>query len=80
MQSVQKIRNRFKIEAKIGQGSFGEVYLARDSLTNKQVAVKIELLDTKYPQVKYEAQLFKLLKNNVGIPQYIDSGIEAVTG
>ena len=40
------VGEQFKIEQKIGQGSFGKVYLARDiNNYNKPVAIKTEPLN-----------------------------------
>lgn len=33
---------RFLIETQIGSGSFGDVYLAKDTRTGQHVAIKIE--------------------------------------
>jgi len=49
----------FEIEAKIGSGSFGEVYLAKDSRLQRQVAVKFMRLDPASPHFADAVGLFK---------------------
>lgn len=36
------INGRFELINRVGEGAFGEVYLAHDKKTDKKVAVKIE--------------------------------------
>ena len=43
----------------IGSGSFGEIYMAKDIKSDKEVAVKFEQLKVKRPQVIEEAKLLK---------------------
>ena len=74
------IANRFIIETQIGEGSFGEVYNAKDLNTDRHVAIKVESRDTRIPMLKYEAQIYKLLKGQTGIPEYIASGIDRESG
>ena len=49
------IANRFIIETQIGEGSFGEVYNAKDLNTDRHVAIKVESRDARIPMLKYEA-------------------------
>ena len=41
------IGKRFYLEAQVGSGSFGDVYLAKDTRTGNHVAVKIEYKNTE---------------------------------
>lgn len=43
------INNRYKLQTKIGEGAFGQVYVGMDTETNEQVAVKLENRDMKPP-------------------------------
>jgi casein kinase I family protein HRR25 len=52
-----RVNNRFQMGRMIGSGSFGEIYLGRDILTGKEVAVKFEGLQVRRPQVIEEAKL-----------------------
>lgn len=54
---------------KIGSGSFGTVYLAKSSTTGEEVAVKLEHVATRNPQLLYEAKLYKILQGGMGIPK-----------
>ena len=36
------IGNKYKLGRRIGEGSFGKVYIAKDSETNEEVAIKLE--------------------------------------
>ena len=44
-----RVNNRFQMGRMIGSGSFGEIYLGRDILTGKEVAVKFEGLQVRRP-------------------------------
>ena len=55
------IQNRFRLDKKLGGGSFGDVFQGTDIETGQLVAIKIELKKCKHPQLKAEAQLYKIL-------------------
>ncbi|KAM7258176.1 hypothetical protein ACFE04_013917 [Oxalis oulophora] len=56
------IGGKFKLGRKIGSGSFGELYLGVNIQTGEEVAVKLESVKTKHPQLHYESKLYMLLK------------------
>ena len=53
--STLLLNDRFELKKLIGQGSFGKVYLGVDNQTGKEIAVKTERSNCKYPQTSYEA-------------------------
>jgi len=55
------VDNRFMVEKRIGGGSFGEIYLAFDTKNKIDVALKVESIQCKHPQISYEAKIYKLL-------------------
>lgn len=66
----QVVGEHFRLERKLGEGAFGAVYSAVDTRTNEKVAVKLEPLGTKDPQLIFEGKLLKLLGRGgaTGIP------------
>ncbi|CAK8579520.1 unnamed protein product [Lathyrus sativus] len=58
----------YRLNRKIGSGSFGEIYLATHIDTSEIVAIKIENSKTKHPQLLYEAKLYNVLQGGSGIP------------
>jgi predicted Ser/Thr protein kinase len=44
--------------------------------TGEEVAVKLESARSKFPQLKYEASIYKALEGNFGIPIILWSGVE----
>eukprot|EP01016_Furgasonia_blochmanni_P009126 TRINITY_DN13778_c0_g1_i3.p1 TRINITY_DN13778_c0_g1~~TRINITY_DN13778_c0_g1_i3.p1 ORF type:complete len:424 (-),score=94.25 TRINITY_DN13778_c0_g1_i3:169-1440(-) len=64
------------IRDRIGSGSFGEIFLARNVQTNQEVAVKMEEIKTKHPQLIYEAKVIQALQGGVGIPTLHSYGQE----
>ncbi|XP_074375783.1 casein kinase 1-like protein 1 [Apium graveolens] len=58
----------YRLGRKIGSGSFGKIYNGTDIRTNEEVAIKLEYIKTKYPQLLYEANLYKVLQGGSGIP------------
>ncbi|KAL8153423.1 hypothetical protein V2J09_011183 [Rumex salicifolius] len=71
------IGNKFKLGRKLGSGSFGEIFLATNIQTNEEVAVKLESVKSKHPQLLYESKLYKILQGGTGIPNVKWYGVEA---
>ncbi|XP_022727698.1 casein kinase 1-like protein 6 [Durio zibethinus] len=71
------IGGKFKLGRKIGSGSFGELYLGVNVQTGEEVAVKLESVKTKHPQLHYESKLYMLLQGGTGIPHLKWFGVEA---
>lgn len=59
---------QFRLVRKIGSGSFGDIYLGINVANGEEVAVKLEPLKARHPQLLYESKLYKLLQGGVGIP------------
>ncbi|KVH97927.1 Protein kinase, ATP binding site-containing protein, partial [Cynara cardunculus var. scolymus] len=53
-----RVGNKFRLGRKIGSGSFGEIYLGTNIQTNEEVAIKLENIKTKHPQLLYESKLW----------------------
>ncbi|KAL6539231.1 Casein kinase 1-like protein 2 [Orobanche gracilis] len=71
-----RVGNKFRLGRKIGSGSFGEIYLGTNIQTNEEVAIKLENVKTKHPQLLYESKLYKLLQGGNGIPNVRWFGVE----
>ena len=65
------VGKRFFIEAHIGSGSFGAVYLARDIRTGTRVSVKIENKHSEYSQLVEESRIYHKLRTSKGVPDFI---------
>jgi serine/threonine protein kinase len=67
-----RVGKKYKLEHKLGAGSFGDIYEGTDETTNTKVAIKLERIKAKYPQLLWEAKVLQLLnrsRNHVpGIP------------
>ncbi|KAJ8433368.1 hypothetical protein Cgig2_020448 [Carnegiea gigantea] len=70
------IGGKFKLGRKIGSGSFGELYLGVTVQNGEEVAVKLESVKTKHPQLHYESKLYMLLQGGTGIPHLKWFGVE----
>ncbi|KAG1470827.1 hypothetical protein G6F56_002461 [Rhizopus delemar] len=60
------IKHRWSILHKIGEGSFGQVFKAKDIKSNDFYAIKREPLNS--PQLYHEYKIYKTLKNGPSIP------------
>ena len=47
------VGKNYKLIKKLNEGSFGEIFIALNLLNNRQVAVKLEPIKTKHPQLQY---------------------------
>jgi casein kinase 1 len=69
--------NKFKIGRKLGQGSFGKVYIGTHTVSGQEVALKVESSSAENPQVLKEAKLLaNELTGGLGIPTVHWSGTE----
>jgi len=62
------VGGRFRIESRLGSGSFGDIYKGRDLKTSEPVAMKIEATTAKNPQLRYEAKLYHTFAGSYGVP------------
>lgn len=63
-----RVGNRYRLGRKIGSGSFGDIYLGTDITNAEEVAIKLECVKTKHPQLHIEGKIYKLMQGGVGIP------------
>jgi serine/threonine protein kinase len=63
-----RVARKFRVGPKIGSGSFGEIYAGTNVHTGEEVAIKLEPLKTKHPQLLYESKLYRVLQGGYGIP------------
>lgn len=54
---------RFRVGGKLGSGSFGDVYVGADTHSGTPVAIKLEGLDVRTPQLPYEIRTYQQLQS-----------------
>ncbi|KAJ5115194.1 serine/threonine protein kinase [Penicillium alfredii] len=64
------------IGRKIGGGSIGDIYLGTHIVSGEEIAIKLESVKAKYPQLAYEARVYKSLAGSIGIPIFRWFGTE----
>ncbi|GLH10005.1 Discs overgrown protein kinase [Gryllus bimaculatus] len=62
------VGGKYRLVRKIGSGSFGDIYLGINVTNGEEVAVKLENMRARHPQLLYESKLYKILNGGVGIP------------
>ena len=62
------IAQKYRLVRKIGSGSFGDIYNAINIATGEEVAVKLEPVNARHPQLLYEGKVYKVLEGGLGIP------------
>ncbi|CAD8118439.1 unnamed protein product [Paramecium sonneborni] len=71
-----RVSGRYKIGRKIGAGRFGQIYHSKNVQSNQDVAIKIEEIKSKHPQLIYEGKILQNLQGGVGIPSMLWYGQE----
>lgn len=66
---VLMVGPNFRVGKKIGCGNFGELRLGKNLYTNELVAIKLEPLKSRAPQLHLEYRFYKALGQSDGIPQ-----------
>jgi len=63
-----RVGNKYRLGRKIGSGSFGDIYLGTNISTLEEVAIKLECIKTKHPQLHIESKFYRIMQGGVGIP------------
>lgn len=71
-----RVGGKYRLGRKIGSGSFGDIYIGSNMTNNDEVAIKLEAVKSKHPQLLYESKLYKILAGGIGIPTVHWYGIE----
>lgn len=66
---VMMVGPNFRVGKKIGCGNFGELRLGKNLYNNEHVAIKLEPMKSRAPQLHLEYRFYKVLGNAEGIPQ-----------
>ena len=67
------IFKKYRIIKKIGQGSFGAVYMGKSISENKEVALKFEKINETEGLLKSEAMFLYIAKGS-GVPELLSFG------
>ncbi|XP_033342140.1 casein kinase I gish isoform X11 [Megalopta genalis] len=67
--NVLMVGPNFRVGKKIGSGNFGELRLGKNLYNNEHVAIKMEPMRSKAPQLHLEYRFYKLLGSHEGIPE-----------
>jgi serine/threonine protein kinase len=71
-----RVGAKYRLKRRIGAGSFGEIYAGENVLTHEDVAIKLESVQTRSPQLHTEFKLYRILSGGVGIPRIDWYGVE----
>lgn len=71
-----RVGGQFRLGRKIGSGSFGDIYIGINVSTGDEVAIKLESIKCRHPQLLYEAKLYKNFAGGAGIPKVHWYGVE----
>jgi casein kinase I family protein HRR25 len=56
-----RVGKKYRLGRKIGSGSFGDIYLGTNMTTGEEVAIKLESIKTKHPQLLRETKIYRSL-------------------
>lgn len=66
---VLMVGPNFRVGKKIGCGNFGELRLGKNIYNNEHVAIKLEPMKSRAPQLHLEYRFYRQLGNQEGIPK-----------
>lgn len=66
------INEKYELDKKVGEGSFGIIFKAKDKFTKKDIALKLEDIYVSVPQLYHEYKIYKKLNANFGVPKVYD--------
>jgi len=68
MEMLLHVGKHFRVRERLGGGSFGDIYKGQNTITQEEIAIKVEKNPTKSCQLLNESKVYKLLSGAVGIP------------
>jgi len=71
-----RVGKKYRLGRKIGSGSFGDIYLGTNLTSGEEVAIKLESVKTKHPQLLYESKIYRILHGGVGVSNVRWYGVE----
>lgn len=71
-----RVAGNYRLGRRIGSGSFGDVYVGTNVLTGEDVALKLEPIKSRHPQLLFECKMYKMLAGGIGIPMVHWYGVE----
>jgi casein kinase I homolog HRR25 len=71
-----RVGHKYRIRRKIGSGSFSDIYLGINIISGEEVAIKLESVKAKHPQLEHEARVIKAVAGGAGIPFVLWFGTE----
>jgi casein kinase 1 len=76
IKAKQLILGRYVIIESIGCGTFGKLFSAEDTITHEFVAIKVESVKTKSPQLENEYNIYLNFKDSPNFPKVYYFGTE----
>lgn len=64
-----RIAGKYRLQSRIGGGSFGDVYIATDVDSGDEVAIKLEHISVDPSLLEREADVYRSLSGGAGIPR-----------
>lgn len=71
-----RVGSKYRLKKRIGGGSFGEIYSGEQVITKEEVAIKLESVQTRPPQLHLESKIYSLLMSATGFPSLKWYGVE----
>ena len=71
-----RVGTKFRLKKRIGGGSFGDIYKGENIISLEEVAIKLESIHSKPPQLHLESKLYKLFSSSIGFPSIKWYGVE----
>ena len=68
MTNTRSLDSHYQLGRLLGSGNFGKIHLGRNNQTHEHVAIKLEQIATRTPQLAYEYRFYKVLGKHDGIP------------
>ena len=62
-----RVAEKYKLGRKIASGTFGDVYHGTDTTNGDEVAIKLERVRAKHPQLLHESKVYGTLQGGTGI-------------
>ena len=70
------VGEKYRLIKKIGAGSFGQIYSGEEISTHEKVAIKLESIKTKIPQLSYESKLYIIFSGGANVPKMRWFGVD----